>query len=132
MQVSIFEVIIIIVVALIKSLHIVNPSRNSPSKVSSSKVTKEKDFSKSQVLRSFYTEMIFVKDCTPYDNICDGLLKEFFIEKSDLVYPMPVQIFYANLKHEGVSITSRIGETKINFTTQEFEVMSKTPYYGKT
>lgn len=74
----------------------------------------------------------FVKDFSTYDNICYGFLREFFIVKPNPLYPRLIQNFYPNLNFEGISITSRIGETNIGVTTYEFQVMCKVPDNGKT
>lgn len=112
--------------APIKSLCIGNPSStNPPSKASLSKVTKEKYFSKRQLLMSFYMDENFVKDFSPYDNICYRLLRELFVEKPNPLYQRLAQIVYVNLKYEDIYITLRMCVTKINFIMEEFGVMCK-------
>lgn len=84
------------------------------------------------MFKAFYMDENFVKDFSTYDNICYGFLREFFIVKPNPLYPRLIQIFYPNLNFEGISITSRIGEININFTTYEFWVMCKVLDNGQT
>lgn len=48
------------------------------------------------------------------------------------MYQRTIQIFYANIKYEGMSVTSRISETKFSFTMEEFGIICKISAYGRT
>lgn len=66
-----------------------------------------RDFYTIEILPSYFFEEIFFKDCEFIKLLKKANLREFICNTMD-IYPMPVKMFYANLRYADGSITVEV------------------------